>query len=86
MSPNPTPYIAEVEDGWSYASIRLIELLDVDRDKFTFPSYVIKPCFRVLDFNLLREAQSFRISSRSVDQHITSFYGAAVLLLRLEEL
>lgn len=42
MSPNPPPYNADVKNGWSYASIRLIELLDVDRDKFTFPSYVIK--------------------------------------------
>jgi len=42
MLPNPPPYNAEVRNGWSYASIRLIELLDMDRNKLTFPSYVIK--------------------------------------------
>ena len=38
-----------------------------------FPLTLSNPCFRVLDSNLLRGAQSFRINSRSVDQHITSF-------------
>lgn len=73
MSPNPPPYNAEFKNGWSYVSIRLIELLDVDRDKFNFPSYVIKSVLQSLGLQLASWSTVLQNQQSSVDQHITSF-------------
>lgn len=84
MSRKPPPYKAEVKNRWSYASISLIELLDVNSDKFTLRYQI-----RALESRTSTYVAEHSPSGSPVDlltNTLLPFYGAAALWLHLDEL